>query len=88
MEPGLYSNDFAEVFSRILKKTGASCYRIAAFSHLDEAYLSRLKSGEKTNPSPETVMKICLGLVRASDKVTLYDCEMLFRSVGRSLRIK
>ena len=88
VEPGLYANDFANAFSRILEESGASCYRIAQFANLDQAYLSRLRSGEKANPSPETVMKICLGLVRASEKATLHDCEKLFRSVGRSLRIR
>ena len=83
---GLYeSNDFPAVFSRLLEKTGTSCYRISEFTHLDEAYLSRLRSGEKKNPGPETVVKIALALAHFSDKVDLYDVEVLLNSVGRSI---
>jgi len=83
---GLYDgNDFSAVFSGLLQKTGVSCYRISQFSHLDEAYLSRLRSGEKKNPAPETVVKIALALVHFSDKVDLYDVEALLNSVGRSI---
>jgi hypothetical protein len=83
----LYTNSFSEVFSKLLGEAGVTCYQIHKFSHLDQAYLSRLKSGEKPNPSPETIMKISLGLVHSSNKVRLYDIEKLFISVGRSLNL-
>jgi transcriptional regulator with XRE-family HTH domain len=84
---GLYSNNFAQVFSNLLDRTGISCYQINQYTHLDQSYLSRLRNGQKRNPSPETIVKISLGLVHFSDKVGLYDIEALFKAVGRSVLI-
>ncbi len=84
---GVYSNGFSQVFSQILGMAGVSCYQISQFAHLDQAYLSRLKNGEKQNPSPETIMKISLALAHYSDKIKLYDIQKLFKSVGRSLHL-
>ena len=88
MQAGLYTNQFAETFSKLLEKSGVSCYRVGTFIGLDQAYLSRLRSGERYNPSPEVIMRIGLALMRLSDKITMYDVENLLNSVGRSLRIK
>jgi len=81
----LYANDFSKVFSTLLDKTGVSCYQISRYTHLDEAYLSRLRSGEKNKPSRETVIKIGLALARFSDEVTLSDIETLFKSTSLSI---
>ena len=83
---GLYQNNFAEAFSKLIAKAGVTCYQIHQFTHLDQAYLGRLRSGEKNNPSPETIVKIGLALCHVSAKVTISDIELLFKSVGRSLR--
>ena len=85
---GLYSIDFREAFSKLLGKAGASCYMVSQYSHLDEAYLSRLRRGEKDNPSPETIVKISLALVHLSADISLYDIEGLFKAVGRSMLLK
>jgi transcriptional regulator with XRE-family HTH domain len=85
---GLYSGNFAQVFSELLEKTGVSCYQVSQYSHLNQAYLSRLKSGEKHNPSPEAVVRIALALAHLSPKFTVLDEEKLFKSVGRSLQIQ
>jgi len=85
---GLYQNNFAKAFSKLIAKSGVTCYQIHKFTHLDQAYLSRLKSGEKTSPSPETIVKIGLAICHFSDKIKLSDIEVLFNSAGRSLRIK
>ena len=84
---GIYSNDFSEVFSKILDKTGVTCYQLHEYTKLDQAHLSRLRSGEKSNPTPEMIMKISLGLVHYSSKLKLSDIEKLFKSVGRSLHL-
>jgi len=57
MATGIYNNDFPSAFSKLLEKTGVSCYRIHSFTDIDQAYLSRLRSGEKDNPSPEIMVK-------------------------------
>jgi len=84
---GLYQNNFAKAFSKLIAMSGVTCYQIHNFTHLDQAYLSRLKSGEKTSPSPETIVKISLAICHFNDKIKLSDIETLFKSVGRSLRI-
>ena len=85
MGTGLYSNNFSRVFSKLIDETSVTCYKLHEYTELDPAYLSRLKSGEKSNPSPETIMKISLGLVHYSSKLKISDIEKLFKSVGRSL---
>jgi transcriptional regulator with XRE-family HTH domain len=87
MRHGVYSNSFSEVFSQLIDKAGISCYKISLFAHLDQAYLSRLKNGERENPSPETIIKISLALTHYSDNIKLYDIQRLFKSVGRSLNL-
>ena len=85
---GLYQNNFIEGFVKLIAKSGVNPYKIHQFTHLDQAYLSRLKSGEKNNPSPDTIVKIGLTICHFNDKIKLSDIEVLFNSTGRSLRIK
>ena len=84
---GLYQDNFAKAFSKLIAKSGVTCYQIHKFTHLDQAYLSRLKSGEKTSPSPETIVKIGLAICHFNDKIKISEIEVLFKSVGRSLRV-
>jgi len=35
MKEGLYNNQFSEVFSRLLEKSGVSCYGVNKFSGID-----------------------------------------------------
>ena len=88
IKAGLYSNNFSRVFSNLLEKTGVSCYQIHKYTNLTEAYLSRLRNGEKSNPSVETIVKIALAMAHDSEKFSLPDAESLFHSVGRSLTPK
>ena len=88
MTTGLYSNNFSRAFSRVLKKAGVSCYQVSRYTGLDQAYLSRLKRGQKNNPSPETIVKISLAIAHFSEKVTLRELESLFNAVGRSLQVR
>jgi hypothetical protein len=88
MEEGLYHRNFGQVFSEILKKTGASCYQIHKFTGLDQGYLSRLRSGEKGDPSFQVIVRLCLALAHCSPQFSQYDAEKLFGSVGRSLQVR
>jgi len=88
MRTGLYINDFSKVFSILLKKNGVTCYQISQYTGLDEAYLSRLKNGERNNPSAATIMKIALALTHQSNRIRLWDIEDLFNSAGRSILAK
>ena len=84
----IYAHDFSVVFSKLLEKSKITCYQISQYSHLNQAYLGRLRKGEKLNPSPETVVKISIALAHFSDKIDLGDIERLFNAIGRSVKIK
>jgi hypothetical protein len=84
---GLYQNNFTEAFLKLIAKSGVNPYQIHQFTHLDHAYLSRLKSGEKNNPSPEAIVKIGLAFCHYNNKIKLSDLEILFKSTGRTLKI-
>ena len=85
MVTGFYSDNFSKVFSRLLEKSSVTCYKISNYAHIDEAYLSRLKSGEKNNPTAEVVLRISLALVHLDPHITLHDIEALLNSAGRSI---
>ena len=85
MVHGIYAQDFAKVFSRLLEENDISCYAISQFTGLDQAYLSRLRGGRKDNPSVATVIKICLALAKLGKNIKLPDIEELFHAVGRSI---
>ena len=81
----IYEKRFSEAFCKLLNKSGVTCYQIHQYTHLDQAYLSRLKSGEKKNPGPETIVKIGLAICHFAENIKLSEIEDLFNSVGRSL---
>jgi predicted transcriptional regulator len=81
----IYTNDFCKAFAKVLAETGVTCYKISQYSGLNEGYLSRLKSGLKENPSPETIIKICVAIVFHSKGTKLHDIEALFNATGRTL---
>ena len=83
VKQGLYIDKFPEVLNQLVNKSGVSCYKIAQFSGLNEAYLSRLKHGEKRNPSIETLMAISFSLVHFSNMIDLHDIHELFKAADR-----
>jgi len=84
----LYAGEFARAFAAILNKTGVTRYQIAKFSGLTEPYLKRLLTGEKKNPSPAVITRICFAIAHLSSDVTQHDFETIFNSVGRTLFTK
>ena len=80
----LSANGFA--FSATLKglrtKTGKTRYRLAKDAHLDEAYVFRLETGERNNPSRDVVVKIGFALALGTSAVTLDDLHQLLLSAG------
>jgi transcriptional regulator with XRE-family HTH domain len=88
MRTGIYSSNFSEAFTRLLKKTRVSCYKIAQFTGLDQGYLSRLRNGCKHSPSIDTVMAIALAFVHYSKEVSIEDVEELLQSTIPSLLTK
>ena len=74
--------EFSGTLKRLRERSGKSRYRVAQFCGLDEAYLARLESGERRNPTRDTVMKIGLALVQDSTEVSIHDVNELLLSAG------
>ena len=71
---------FGLVFRRLLKENGISLYQVAQFSGLDAAYIGRLASGKRRNPTRDTIIKIHLALVHVSKNVSMDDGTELLLS--------
>jgi len=84
----LYPNGFRNQFNNLLSESGTSCYQLAQFSEVDEAYIHRLKTGEKTNPSVEVVMRLALAFMHFNSKIGINETNELFHAIGRSLDTK
>jgi hypothetical protein len=85
MNNPIYESRFSSEFSKILEQGKVSCYAIANYADIDQAYISRLKNGYKGNPSPEVLIKICLALAHLNSKIKISDIETLFNATGRTL---
>lgn len=73
---------FGETLKELRKKAGKSRYRQAQWSGLSEAYLLRLESGARLNPSREVVLLLALALVANTDAIDLFDIDELLWSAG------
>lgn len=62
-------NEFAKTLRRLAQLAGKSEYQLAAISGVDAAYVWRLMTGEETNPSPATVLKLAFALVASPELV-------------------
>ena len=85
MIPGVFSNDFTNVFNELLQKSGASCYKISKYAQIDEPYIYRLSKGEKKNPSPEIIIRIYFALTHLNNNITLDDLDELLKSIGHTI---
>ena len=73
---------FSRTLRKLRSKSGKSKYKLARYSGLDEAYVSRLESGKRQNPSMDTVMKLSLALVADSTTVSIDDVNELLVAGG------
>ena len=73
---------FAMTLKRLRKKAGKSRYRLAQYSGLDQAYVLRLESGERSNPSREVVWMLALALVEDTDATSIDEIDELLLSAG------
>ena len=76
------TTEFSRALKRLRSKSGKTKYKLAQYSGLDEAYVLRLESGERQNPSRDTVMKLGLALVADSDTVSIHDVNELLLAGG------
>ena len=76
------ATEFSKTFKRLRSKSGKTKYKLAQYSGLNEAYVLRLESGERQNPSRDTVMKLGLALVADSATVSIHDVNELLLAGG------
>ena len=74
--------DFGKTFSGLRTKSGKSKYRLSQYSGLDQAYIQRLETGERNNPSRDVVLMLALALVENSESVSVFDIDKLLLSAG------
>ena len=73
---------FGQTLKRLRTKSGKSRYRLNQYSGLDEAYILRLESGERQNPSRDSVMKLGLALVATSEAMSIQGVNELLLAAG------
>ena len=71
------TTQFSETLKRLRLQSGKSRQELAQYSGLSEAYLFRLESGERRNPSRDTVIKIALALVAGASSVSVCNVNGL-----------
>ena len=74
--------DFSRLLEELRIKSGKTRYKLAQYSGLDESYILRLETGERCNPSRDTVEKLCLALVSGSTTVPIDDVNRLRLAAG------
>ena len=74
--------EFPAVLRVLRERSGKSIYRLAQYSGLTEAYLGRLETGERRNPTRDTVVKIGIALVQDSAEVSIQDVQELLLAAG------
>ena len=73
---------FGDTLRTLRSKSGKSRYRLAQYSGLNEAYILRLESGERNNPSRDVVLMLGFALVEGSGSVGIWDIDALLLSAG------
>ena len=76
--------EFSKILKDLMDKSGKTRYRLARCSGVDEAYIFRLESGERRNPTRDIVVKLGLGLMHDSSSVTVDDVNELLLSAEHS----
>ena len=76
------ATEFSRTLKRLRSKSRKTRYKLAQYSGLNEAYVFRLESGERQNPSRDTVEKLCLALVADSAAVSIHDVNELLLAGG------
>ena len=71
---------FAETFKRLRIKSGKSGYKLAQYSGLNEAYIHRLETGERANPSRDVVIMLAVALAQGVSSIQIWDMDALLLS--------
>ena len=73
---------FAERLKMLRMRSGKSRYRLAQYTGIDQAYILRLETGERSHPSREIVQMLALALVENSQRVDIEDIDELLLAAG------
>ena len=73
---------FGPTLKALRKKANKSRYRLAQYSGIDQAYIQRLETGERNNPSRDVVLMLALALAEGSQELTLSDFDELLLDAG------
>ena len=73
---------FSDTLKSLRIRSGKSRYALSQFSGIDQAYLLRLESGERANPSRDVVLMVALALVYDCSVVGIDDIDELLLAAG------
>ena len=74
--------NFGQRLRALRNRSGKSRYRLSQYSGIDQAYIQRLETGERSNPSRDVVLMIGFALVENSSTVSLHDVDELLLEAG------
>ena len=74
--------EFGETMKALRLRSHKSRYRMAQYSGIDQAYIHRLETGERSNPSRDVVLMLAIALVENSEAVGIYDVDELLLAAG------
>ncbi|MDP9411197.1 MAG: helix-turn-helix domain-containing protein [Chloroflexota bacterium] len=63
------THEFARTLRGLARLAGKSERELAGIAGIDDAYVRRLMTGEKANPSPATVIRLAIALVACPDLI-------------------
>ena len=73
---------FGETLKKLRLKSAKSRYRLAQYSGITEAYILRLETGERSNPSRDVVLMLGLALLKGSNSLDIWDVDVLLLAAG------
>ena len=74
--------EFGDALKTLRKRSDKSRYRLAQYSGINQAYVQRLETGERNNPSRDVVLMLAFALVENSDSVSVNDVDFLLLAAG------
>ncbi len=74
--------EFRRRLKRLREQAKMTRYRLSRDAHVDFSHIKRLETGERKNPSRDTVLRICQALLDYSGDITLNDANDLLKDAG------
>ena len=73
----MIQSEFGHHLELLRRRSGKSRYRLAQYTGLDQAYLMRLETGERSSPSRDVVIMLGLAIAENVDSVGVHDIDEL-----------